>query len=93
MRSLCTMPSNDLMSFFLGLVDRALLHLFLKPDFVPLLAWNQTLASPQSYLHDFESFIAFTSNTCRVLIFGGCFAFSTSLSTSPTGLEPYLPYL
>ena len=31
--SLCTMPSNDLLTFFLGLENRALLHLFLKPDF------------------------------------------------------------
>ena len=30
--SLRMMPSNDLMSFFLGLVDRALVHLFLRPD-------------------------------------------------------------
>ena len=32
--SLCTIPSDDLMSFFLGLVDRALVHLFLRHDFV-----------------------------------------------------------
>ena len=31
--SLRTIPSNDFMSF-LGLVDRALVHLFLKPDSV-----------------------------------------------------------
>ena len=38
MCSLRTMPSNDLLIFFLGLENWALLHLFLKPDFVPILA-------------------------------------------------------
>ena len=32
--SLRTMPFDDLMSFFLGLVDQALVHLFLKRDSV-----------------------------------------------------------
>ena len=32
--SLRTMPSDDLMSFFSGLVDRALVHLFLRPDLI-----------------------------------------------------------
>ena len=32
--SLCTMLSDDLMSFFLGLVDRALIPLFLKLNYV-----------------------------------------------------------
>ena len=32
--SLHTMPSNDLMSFFLCLVDRALVHLFFMLDYV-----------------------------------------------------------
>ena len=40
MRSLCTMPFDDLMSFFFNLGDRTLLHLFLKPNYVPLLALN-----------------------------------------------------
>ena len=43
--SLHTMPSDDLMSFFLGLVDRALVHLFFKLDFVHISTLNQTLAS------------------------------------------------
>ena len=30
--SLRTMPSDDLMSFFLGLVDRTLIHLYLRLD-------------------------------------------------------------
>ena len=38
--SLRTMPYDDLMSFFLGLVDQALVHLFLKSDFVHILALN-----------------------------------------------------
>ena len=91
--SLLTVPSDDLMSFFLGLTDRALLHMFLKPNFVPLLAWNHTLASPRPYLHDFESSIPFTSTTCRVLISRGCFSFLASLSVYSTGLQPYLPCL
>ena len=91
MRSLRTMPFDDLTAFFLGLADRALLYLFLKPDYVHLLAWNQTLASSQPYLHDFETFITFTSTTCRVLISGGCFAFYTLLSASSASLQPYLP--
>ena len=85
------MPFDDLMAFFLGLVDRALLYLFLKHDYVPLLAWNHTLSSPQPYLHDFETFITFTSTPCRVLISGGCFAFCTLLSASSASLQPYLP--
>ena len=32
--SLRTMPSDDLMSFFIGLVDWALVHLYLRLDFV-----------------------------------------------------------
>ena len=32
--SLCTMPSDDLMSLVLGLVNQALVHLFLRPDYV-----------------------------------------------------------
>ena len=88
--SLCIMPSDDLMSFFLGFADQALLHLFLRPDFIPFLAWNQTLASPKSYSHDFEGSMVFTSTTCRVLLSRGCFAFSASLSTSLVGLRPYL---
>ena len=47
--SLHTMPFNDLMSFFLGLVDRALINLYLRPDTVNILAWNQILASSQPY--------------------------------------------
>ena len=34
MHSLRMMPSNDLMSFFLALVDRPLVHLFFRPDSV-----------------------------------------------------------
>ena len=90
MRSLYTMPYDDLMSFS---ADRALLPLFLKLDYVPLLSWNKTLASPQPYFHDFESSMAFTSTTCRILISGGFFAFSTSLSASSISLQPYLPCL
>ena len=36
--SLRTMPSDDLMSFFLGLVDRALIHLYLRLDYVHISA-------------------------------------------------------
>ena len=43
--SLRTMPSNDLMSFFLGLVDRALVHLCMRLDSIHILAWNQIPAS------------------------------------------------
>ena len=86
MHSLPTMPSDGFMSFFFGLVDRALVYLFLKPDSVPILAWNQTLASSQPYLHDFENSLAFTNTTCRVLVSGGCFAFSILLSESSTSL-------
>ena len=91
--SLCTMPSNELMSFFLGLVDRALVHLFLRPNSVHISAWNHILASSQPYLHDFESLMASTSANCRELISRGYFAFSSSLSASPASLQPYLPCL
>ena len=47
--SLRMMPSDDLMSF-LGLVDRALVHLYLRPDSVHISSWNQILASSQPYL-------------------------------------------
>ena len=36
--SLRTMPSDDLMSFFLGLVDRAWTHLYLRLDSVHISA-------------------------------------------------------
>ena len=86
MHSLPTMPFDALMSFFFGLVDRVLVSLFLKHDYVPISAWNQTLASSQPYLHDFENSLAFTNTTCRVLISGGCFAFSILLSESSSSL-------
>ena len=38
MHSLHTIPSDDLMSFLLGLVDRALVHLFFKPGIIPISA-------------------------------------------------------
>ena len=50
--SLRMMPSDDLMSFFFGLVDQALIHLFLRPDYVHILAWNKILDSSHPYLHD-----------------------------------------
>ena len=93
MHSLLTLPYDDLMSFFLGLANRALLHLFLKLDYVHISAWKQNLASPQPYSHDFESSLTLTSTTCRVLISGGCFAFSTSLFASSNSLQPYPPRL
>ena len=43
--SLHTMPFDDLMSFFLGMVDQALVHLFLRPDYVHNSAWNHILDS------------------------------------------------
>ena len=45
--SLHMILSDDLMSFFLGFVDRALVHLFFKLDYVHILVWNQILASSQ----------------------------------------------
>ena len=88
--SLHTMPSDDLMSFFLGLVDGALLHLFFRPDSVHNSAWNEILASSQPYLHDFESPVAFANATFRVLILGGFFAFSSLFSASPSSIWTYL---
>ena len=89
------MPSDDLMSFFLRLVDWALVHLFVRPYSIHVSTWNRILASSQPYLHDFESLLAFTSVACRVLISGGCFAFSPLKFTSPASLhlQPYLPCL
>ena len=43
--SLRMLPCNDLMSFFLGLVNRALIHLYLRPDSVHISTWSQILAS------------------------------------------------
>ena len=88
---LCTMPFENLMSFFLGLADRTLLYLYLRSDSVSSPAWKQVFNSSQPYLHDFMSPLAFTITACRVLISRGCFAFSTSLSASSTHLFPYLP--
>ena len=68
--SVC-MNSHDLMSFFLGLVDRALVHLFLMPNSVHISTWNQILASSHPNLHDFESPLASTNVACRVFISGG----------------------
>ena len=78
--SLRMMPSDDLMSFFLGLVDQEMVHLYLRPDSKHISAWNQIMASSQLYLHDFENPLAFASAACRVLILGSCFAFSSSMS-------------
>ena len=65
--SMLTMPFDNLMSFFLGLVDQALIHLFFRLDFVHISAWIQILAYSQPYLHDFESLVVSSSITCRVL--------------------------
>ena len=40
MHSLRTMPSDDLMSFFLDLVERALVLLFFRPDSVHISTWK-----------------------------------------------------
>ena len=48
--SLRMMPSDDLMSFFLELVDKALIHLYLRLDSVHISTWNHILASSQPYL-------------------------------------------
>ena len=66
---------NDLMYFFLGLVDRALVHVYLMPNSVHISSWNHILASSQPYLMDFESPLASASIACRELILGGCFTF------------------
>ena len=89
--SLGTMPSDELMSIFLGLVDRALVHFFFRQNFIHISAWNQILASLQPYMHEFECLVEFSSATYRVLLLRGCFAFSSSLSASPGSLQPYLP--
>ena len=73
--SLHTMPSDDLMYFFLGLVDQAFVDLYLRSDSLHISAWNHTLASSQPYLHDSENPLASAIVACRVLILGGCFAF------------------
>ena len=91
--SLHTMPSDDHMSFFLGLVDWALVHLYLRLNSIYISAWNQILASSQPYLQDFEGPLAFASISCRVLVSGGCFAFSSLMSPSLASLQPYLIYL
>ena len=83
MHSLHTIPSDVLM------VDRALVNFYLRPDFVHTSAWNQILASSQLYLYDFENPLVSASAACRVLISGGCFAFSSSMSISPSSLQPY----
>ena len=62
--SLRTMSSDDLMSLFLGLIDRALVHLFLRPDYIHISSLNQILASSLPYMHEFESLVAFASATC-----------------------------
>ena len=62
--SLRMMSSDDLMSLFLGLIDRALVHLFLRPDYIHISSLNQILASSLPYMHDFESLVASASATC-----------------------------
>ena len=91
--SLRTMPSDDLMFFFLAVVDQALVHLFFKANSIHISTWNQILAFSQPYLHVFESYTTYANITCRVLISGGCSAFSSLLFASPTSLQSYLPSL
>ena len=42
--SLHMMPFDDLMSFFLVLLDLALVYLFMRLDYVHISAWNNILA-------------------------------------------------
>ena len=91
--SLRAMPSNDLMSFFLELVDWALVHLYFMPNSIHISASNHILASSQPYLHACESRLAFASTACRVLVSGGSFTFLSLKFASSTSLLPYLPCL
>ena len=98
--SLRTMHSDYLMSFLLGLVDPAMIHLYFRPGFVHILAWNHIMASSQPYMQDFENPLASSSFACRALISGGFFAFSSWLSASTTclwtsqfGFQQFIPAL
>ena len=75
------------------MVDRALVNFHLRPNFVHTSSWNQILASSQLYLHDFENPLVSASAACRVLISGGCFAYSSSMSISLGSIQPYFPCL
>ena len=85
--------TNSLSSFFLSLSDRSLSQLYLKPNTISSPSREQILSSSNPYLQDFKYPLAPLSTVCRVLIFGGCNAFSPQLSSSFEILLPYFPYL
>ena len=86
-------PSSSFSSFFLSLADCSLSQLYLKPDTISSSTWQQILNSFTLYLLDFKYSSTFLSKVCRVLISGGCYAFSPQLSSSFAVFLPYLPYL
>ena len=55
--------------------------------------WHHILNFSSPYLLDFKYSSAFLNTVCRVLIYGGCYAFSPQLSFSSTIFLPYLPCL
>ena len=76
---------DSLSFFFLSLADHSLLQLYLKPNIISSSSRQQILSSSTPYLLDFKYPSAFLSTVCRVLISGGCYAFSSAI------FLPYLP--
>ena len=75
-QSIRTISTDSLSSFFLNLANRSLSQLYLKPDTISSPSWQQILSSSTPYLLDFKFPSAFLNTICRVLIYGGCYAFS-----------------
>ena len=92
-QSIRTISLDSLSSFFLSMAVRSLLQLYLKPDTIPNPTWQQILNSSTPYLLDFKYSSAFLSTVCRVLISGGCYAFSPQMSFSYAVFLPCLPCL
>ena len=92
-QSIRTISLDSLSSFFFSMVERSLLQLYLKPDTIPSLTWQQILNSSTPYLLNFKYSSTFLSTVCKVLISGGCYDFSPHMSFSYAVFLPYLPSL
>ena len=92
-QSIRTIYSNSLSFFFLSLADSSLYQLYLKPDTISTSSWQLILSSSTPYLLDFKYASTFLNTVFRVMISGGCYAFSPQLSSSSVVFLPYLPLL
>ena len=92
-QSIRTISLDSLSFFFPSSAGRSLSQLYLKPNTISSPTWQHILNSSTPYSLDFKYSSIFLVTVCRVLISGGCYAFSPQLSSYFIVFLPYLPCL